>query len=133
MIETLRKPKFIGMAVFDLSLSVLGGAVAGYYLSGKRGPYSILGGLVVIPLSVVAHMLVGTDTELTTFYTKSKHRFHGLALGGAAFLIAKISGRLSLVNSANVGLAVGIGSSLYMKEFGHSFPPKKSTEIEESE
>lgn len=131
MIETLRKPKIIGMAVFDLSLSVLGGALAGQFFLGRNNSNRIFGGLAVIPLSVAVHMIAGVETELTSFFMDSEHRFHGLAIGKSAFWIAYSLGKLNLINSANVGLAVAIGSSLYMKEFGHSFPPKKSTEFEE--
>ena len=126
MIETLRKPKIIGMAVFDLSLSVLGGALAGQFFLGRNNPSRIFGGLVVIPLSIVVHMIAGVETELTNFFTNSEHRFHGSALGNSAFWIANRFGKLSLINSANVGLAVAIGSSLYMKEFGHALPFAKS-------
>ena len=120
MMEYLRSHKFIGMAVFDLVGSML---VSGFI--GRRfGADALFSSLISIPLSIVTHMVLGSDTELTRFYqSDSPHRYHGVYIGVMAGIVSKMTGYSTLA-STNVGLATSIVSTLYMKEYAHNLPPK---------
>ena len=121
-INSLRKHKFLGVAIFDMAGSILISSAIGRMV----GTNTIFAGLVSIPLSLVAHQMFGIETELTKFFKESQHRFHGVAIGtvtAVGLASNKLAG-LPVMASVNIGLSTCILSSLYMKEYGHGLPPK---------
>ena len=119
-INSLRKHKFLGVAIFDMAGSILISSAIGRMV----GTNTIFAGLVSIPLSLVVHQMFGIETELTKFFKESQHRFHGVAIGTVVGLASNKLAGLPVMTSVNIGLSTCILSSLYMKEYGHGLPPK---------
>ena len=108
------------MAVFDL----VGSKFVSGFIGGRFGADALFSSLISIPLSVVTHMVLGTDTELTRFYqSDSPHCYHGVCIGVMAGIVSKMTGYSTLA-STNVGLTTSIVSTLFMKEYAHNLPPK---------
>jgi hypothetical protein len=120
-INKLRENKFLGLAILDLvgSISVTA------FIGSRLGFDPLLSGLISVPGSVAIHIIVGSDTALTTFYkSDSPHRYHGIAIGTGVGIISKVLIGASNITSTNVGLSTGIIATMYMRVYGHELPPK---------
>jgi hypothetical protein len=119
-INILRENKFLGLAVFDL----VGSIAVSSFIGSRLGFDPIFSGLISIPISVAIHIVAGSDTILTNFFrSDSPHRYHGLAIGTATGIVSQLLLCTTGINSINVGLGIGILSTLYMRQYGHELPP----------
>jgi energy-converting hydrogenase Eha subunit A len=120
-INNLRENKFLGLAILDLVGSI--GVTA--FIGSRLGFDPLLSGLISVPGSVAIHIIVGSDTTLTKFFkSDSPHKYHGLIIGTGAGIISKTLIGSSNITSTNVGLSIGIISTMYMRQYGHELPPK---------
>lgn len=125
MLDYLRSHKIVGIAIFDLAGSML----VSSFIGDRFGANALFSGLISIPISVVTHMVLGIDTELTRFYqSDSPHRYHGAVLGAITGVASKVIG-YTTITSANVCLITGIASTMYMREYGHNLPPKANRKL----
>ena len=126
-INILRENKFLGLAVFDL----VGSVVVSSFIGSRLGFDPIFSGLISIPISIPVHVMFGSETALTNFFlSDSPHKYHGLALGIGIGLMSKLVINTTDINSINIGLGVGILSTLYMRQFGHEFPPRFQNDLD---
>ena len=63
LVDTVRKPRIAGMAVFDWVASLLGGWIVGSYI-GIHGVTWIVWFLLWILFGVVVHLALGVNTML---------------------------------------------------------------------
>jgi ABC-type phosphate transport system permease subunit len=120
-INKLRENKFLGLAILDLVGSI--GVTS--FIGSRLGFDPLLSGLISVPGSVAIHIITGTDTTLTKFYkSDSPHKFHGLIIGTGVGIISKTLIGTSNLTSTNIGLSIGIISTMYMREYGHRLPQK---------
>jgi F0F1-type ATP synthase assembly protein I len=70
LIQTLRKPRIsvfdMRIAVFDLSLTLIGGYVIGKQLGYNPCIFSV----GMIPLGIVVHQILGIETEISKKITE---------------------------------------------------------------
>lgn len=122
MINTLRKPKFLGIAIFDLVGSFVSTGIVGKYFIPQGNNGLILGGLLSVPLSVAIHVLADVSTPLTDFVTSGNiHLLHAGIIGTGSGFISRIAGNSNMTNF-NVALFSSILSAMYMSEYGHGLP-----------
>ena len=120
-INKLRENKFLGLAILDMVGSIGVSAFIGSIL----GFDPLLSGLISIPGSVAIHIIAGTETTLTKFFkSDSPHKYHGLIIGTGFGIISKKVIGTSNITSTNIGLSIGIISTMYMRAYGHELPPK---------
>jgi hypothetical protein len=120
-INKLRENKFLGLAILDLVGSI--GVTS--FIGSRLGFDPLLSGLISVPGSVAIHIIAGTETTLTKFFkSDSPHKFHGLIIGTGFGIISKKFIGTSNLTSTNIGLSVGIISTMYMRQYGHELPPK---------
>ena len=63
-IEELRRPKVLGMAVFDWVASILVAVLIGYFILHVRGIWWIVWIVFWIAFGVIVHKVLGVDTML---------------------------------------------------------------------
>jgi hypothetical protein len=120
-INKLRENKFLGLAILDL----VGSISVSAFIGSRLGFDPLLSGLISVPGSVAIHIIVGSDTTLTKFFkSDSPHKYHGLIIGTSVGIISKKVIGTSNITSTNIGLIVGIISTMYMRQYGHELPPK---------
>jgi hypothetical protein len=120
-INILRENKFLGLAILDL----VGSISVSAFIGSRLGFDPLLSGLISVPGSVAIHIIVGSDTTLTKFFkSDSPHKYHGLIIGTSVGIISKKVIGTSNITSTNIGLIVGIISTMYMRQYGHELPPK---------
>jgi len=120
-INKLRENKFLGLAIIDL----VGSIGVSAFIGSTLGFDPILSGLISVPGSVAIHIITGTETTLTKFFkSDSPHKFHGLIIGTGFGIISKKVIGTSNITSTNIGLSIGIISTMYMRQYGHGLPPK---------
>jgi hypothetical protein len=60
LIKRLRGPRILGLAAFDVSLSVAAGAYVGYRVNNAP----LLGALLALPAGILVHQMFSIDTPL---------------------------------------------------------------------
>jgi uncharacterized protein YaaW (UPF0174 family) len=51
-----------------------------------------------------------------------QHKAHGAILGTGTALVLSYTQKTTPVNAILIGVALGYGSSIYMKKYGHGMP-----------